>query len=129
MLKSELDIRVSKATTPSIDTEVDQASFNKNFEAYKKHADLCKVLTDPKRIVMIHVLADQELSVGELASVLGISLPNASQHLSVLRHAGLVTSRKDATTVRYTLSEPLIAEACRLVHTIVTRLARDLSNI
>jgi len=126
MAKGESVLKSSESSAR--DAVLDQVVLSLNFETYKKHADLCKVLTDPKRIVMIHVLADRELSVGELASVLGISLPNASQHLSVLRHAGLVSSRRDATTVRYSLSEPLIAEACRLVHTIVTRLAAPLET-
>jgi ArsR family transcriptional regulator len=48
-----------------------------------------------------------------------MSLPNASQHLSVLRHAGLVATRREGTTVFYSLSEPRIAQACDIVHQIV----------
>jgi ArsR family transcriptional regulator len=87
--------------------------------AFRLHAELCKVLTDPKRLLLIDALRNAERSVGELAKQIGMSLPNASQHLSVLRHAGLVAARREGTTVHYRLIEPRIAEACDIVHQIV----------
>jgi len=59
-------------------------------ERYRLHADLCKVLTDPKRLMLVTALRAGERSVGELALAIGVALPNASQHLAVLRAAGLV---------------------------------------
>ena len=87
--------------------------------AFRLHADLCKVLTDPKRLLLIDALRHHEVCVGDLAAAVGMTLPNASQHLAVLRHAGLVGSRRDGTTVYYRLVEPRIAEACDIVHRIV----------
>jgi DNA-binding transcriptional ArsR family regulator len=87
--------------------------------AFQLHAELCKVLTDPKRLLLIDALRHAERSVGELAGQIGMSLPNASQHLSVLRHAGLVAARRQGTTVRYRLVEPRIGDACDIVHQIV----------
>ncbi len=87
--------------------------------SFRLHAELCKVLTDPKRLLLIDALRDAERCVGELAEQIGMSLPNASQHLSVLRHAGLVEARREGTTVHYRLVEPRIAEACDIVHQIV----------
>ncbi len=88
--------------------------------AFRSHAELCKVLTDPKRLLLIDALRHAERCVGDLAELFGMSLPNASQHLSVLRHAGLVESRREGTTVYYRLIEPRIADACDIVHQIVT---------
>jgi len=88
-------------------------------EAFRLHAELCKVFTDPKRLMVLEALRAGECSVGELADVVGMSLPNASQHLSVLRHAGLVATRREGTTVFYSLAEPRIAQACDIVHQIV----------
>lgn len=95
-------------------------------DAYRFHAELCKTLTDPKRLMIMQALRDgSERSVGQLAEVVGMTLPNASQHLAVLRHAGLVSRRRQATTVYYSLTEPRIAEACEIVHQIVVdRLTR-----
>lgn len=88
-------------------------------EAFRLHAELCKVLTDPKRLMILQALRTGERSVGELAEVVGMSLPNASQHLSVMRHAGLVATRREGTTVFYSMAEPRIAQACDIVHQIV----------
>jgi ArsR family transcriptional regulator len=94
-------------------------------ERYRLHADICKVLTDPKRLMLLDTLRGGERSVGELAVTIGVTLPNASQHLAVLRSAGLVDGRRQGTTVNYRLAEPAIATACDIIHAIVTgRLAR-----
>ncbi len=90
-------------------------------EHYRLHAEVCKVLTDPKRLMLIDALADGERSVGELAAALGITLANASQHLGVMRHAGLVETRREGTTIVYRLSQPDIVEACRIIDRLVAR--------
>ncbi|OGO54823.1 MAG: hypothetical protein A2V85_16720 [Chloroflexi bacterium RBG_16_72_14] len=90
-------------------------------ERYRAHADICKVLTDPKRLMVLDALRGGERSVGELAAALGIMLPNASQHLAVLRSAGLVDGRRVGTSVLYRLAEPGIVEACDIIHAIVER--------
>ncbi len=87
--------------------------------AYRRHAEICKVLTDPKRLMLLDALREQELSVGQLAELLGITLANASQHLSVLRSALLVSSRRHGTTVLYRLTEPRITDACDIIEAIV----------
>ena len=90
-------------------------------ERYRLHAEICKVLTDPKRLMLLDTLRGGERSVGELAAAIGVSLPNASQHLAVLRSAGLVEGRRVGTTVEYRLAEPAITSACDIIHAIVTR--------
>lgn len=90
-------------------------------ERYRLHADLCKVLTDPKRLMILESLRHSDRSVGELAETIGVALPNASQHLAVMRNAGLVQSRRAGTTILYRLAEPTIVEACDIVHAIVVR--------
>jgi len=93
-------------------------------ERYRMHADLCKVLTDPKRLMILEALRGGDRSVGELAETLGIALPNASQHLAVLRNAGLVEGTRAGTTVVYRLAEPTIVDACDIVDQIVGRRLR-----
>jgi ArsR family transcriptional regulator len=90
-------------------------------ERYRLHADVCKVLTDPKRLMLLDALRTGDRSVSELAAAVGVALPNASQHLAVLRGAGLVEGRRSGTTVRYRLAEPAIVEACDIIHAIVDR--------
>jgi ArsR family transcriptional regulator len=90
-------------------------------DRYRLHAEICKVLTYPKRLMLLDTLRGGERSVGELAATIGVTLPNASQHLAVLRSAGLVDGRRTGTTVNYRLAEPAIAEACDIIHAIATR--------
>jgi ArsR family transcriptional regulator len=90
-------------------------------EHYRLHAEICRVLADPKRLMVLDTLRDGERSVGELAAAIGTTLPNASQHLAVLRTAGLVRGVRSGTTVTYRLAEPAIVDACDIVHAIVTR--------
>jgi DNA-binding transcriptional ArsR family regulator len=90
-------------------------------ELYRRHADVCRVLTDPKRLMLLDTLRTGDRSVGDLAAAIGVTLPNASQHLAVLRSAGLVEGRRSGVTVVYRLSEPAITDACDVIHGIVAR--------
>ena len=90
-------------------------------ERYRVHAELCKVLTDPKRLMILDSLRHDERTVGELAEAIGVTLPNASQHLAVMRNAGLVEGRRAGTTINYRLAEPTIVDACDIVQRIVAR--------
>ena len=60
------------------------------------------MLADPKRLRIVGMLRDRELSVGELAEALGVAYPNVSQHLNVMRDAGLVATRRSGTNVSTT---------------------------
>ena len=90
-------------------------------ERYRLHAEICKVLTDPKRLMLIDALRPGERSVGELADMVGLSLANASQHLAVLRHAGLVNTRRAGTSIHYRLSESDLVDACDIIDRIARR--------
>lgn len=90
-------------------------------QRFRLHAEVCKVLTDPKRLMILDALRYGDRSVGALATAIGVTLPNASQHLAVMRAAGLVTGRRAGTTISYRLAEPSIVEACDVIHRIVER--------
>ena len=73
-------------------------------------AELFKALAHPARIRALEVLADGERSVSDLQPLVGIESSHLSQQLGVLRRAGLVTTRKDGSSVIYALRDPLAAE-------------------
>ena len=54
---------------------------NADLERYRLHAELCKVLTDPKRLALLDALRSGDRSVGDLAEAIGATLANTSQHL------------------------------------------------
>ena len=88
-------------------------------ELFRLQADICKTLADPNRLMILHELRQQEKSVGQLTSDLGLQQSNVSRHLAVLRERSVVGTRRDGTTVFYRLVSPKIAEACDLVREVV----------
>jgi DNA-binding transcriptional ArsR family regulator len=61
-------------------------------------------LAAPERLRIVQILRDGPRHVNEIAALLGIKLVNASHHLTVLRHAGLVETRKEGRFVYYSLA-------------------------
>ena len=67
-------------------------------------AKLLKVMANPNRLVILCQLAEGEKSVGELEGVVGVSQSALSQHLTVLRRQGIVTTRRVAQSIFYSLA-------------------------
>ncbi|MGA2512733.1 MAG: metalloregulator ArsR/SmtB family transcription factor [Candidatus Limnocylindrales bacterium] len=86
--------------------------------ARQRSAAVARALADPKRLCVLHCLADGELSVRELSERVGCHVPNMSQHLAVLRNSGLVLTRREGNAIYYRLADPRVLEACRLLQTI-----------
>ena len=84
-------------------------------------ADVLKTLASPRRLEILHALASGPTEVGRLARLIGASQPNVSQHLAVLRSAGLVDAERDGREVRYRLSDPDVMVACGLMRTVLER--------
>jgi ArsR family transcriptional regulator len=84
----------------------------------QRYAAVGRALSDPKRLCVLESLAVGELSVGDLSARVNCQVPNMSQHLAVLRSAGLVTTRRTGSTVFYRLADPRVLEAYRLIQTI-----------
>ena len=81
-------------------------------------ASIARALADPKRLCVVERLASGEQSVSELSREVGCQVPNMSQHLSVLRSAGLVASRREGRTVFYRLVDNRVLDACRLLQQV-----------
>ena len=84
----------------------------------QRFAAVGRALADPKRLCVLESLAEGELSVGDLSVRVQCQVPNMSQHLAVLRSAGLVSTRRDGSTVYYRLADTRVLEAYRLIQTI-----------
>ena len=77
-------------------------------ELYNYKAQVIKAMAHPSRLMMIDSLSNGELCVCELQEIVGSDMSTVSKHLSVLRSAGLVTSRKEGLQVYYKLQVPCI---------------------
>jgi DNA-binding transcriptional ArsR family regulator len=85
----------------------------------QRYAAVGRALADPKRLCVLESLAaGDELSVSDLSATVGCQVPNMSQHLAVLRSAGLVQSRRDGSTVYYRLADVRVLEAYRLIQSL-----------
>ena len=86
---------------------------------YSMHADFCKFMGNPKRIEILFLLGEGEKCVEELASLMDIRLPNASQHLAIMKDKGIVESNREGTKVYYRLSNPKVLEACLIMRDLM----------
>ena len=77
-----------------------------------------KALASGRRIELLDVLANGERTVEALAGEVGLSVANTSQHLQVLRQAGLVATRREGTSVHYRLAGPEVFELWRALRSL-----------
>lgn len=78
---------------------------------FEVKAELFKALAHPARVRALEILAQgPEQSVGDLAEQVGVEAAHLSQQLAILRRAGVVVARREATTVYYSLRDPLLVE-------------------
>jgi len=84
-------------------------------------AEVLKTLASPRRLEILHVLGRGPLEVGRLAEAIGASQPNVSQHLALLRGAGIVEAERDGREVRYRLADPDVMVACALMRSVLER--------
>lgn len=78
-------------------------------ELYEHLARVGKALGNGKRLELIELLAQGPRGVIELAEAAGLALTTTSSHLQALKHAGLVASDRDGTTIRYRLADADVA--------------------
>jgi rhodanese-related sulfurtransferase/DNA-binding transcriptional ArsR family regulator len=88
---------------------------------YGQLARLGKALSSPHRLEILELLAQGERTVESLATEMGLSLANASQHLQALKHAALVESRKNGLFVHYRLADPDVFDLSRVIRSVAER--------
>ena len=90
-------------------------------EITRLQSEVLKVLAQPTRLEILHHLADGPIEVGRLAAAVGVTQPNVSQHLAVLRTAGLVEPDRHGREIRYRLTDPDVLRACDVMRTVLRR--------
>jgi ArsR family transcriptional regulator len=92
---------------------------------FNRQAELCKIFANDKRLEIINLLKNAELSTGELIKKTGLSKVTMSQHLNILKSAGVVIPRRNGTQLFYRLSNPKIAQACNLMREVLVELLQE----
>jgi len=91
----------------------------------ESRAAMCRALGSTRRLLIVWLLSEGEVSVNEIAACVGSSLQNISQHLRLLRQAGIVTARRDGHTIYYRIAD---CESLRRCPAIVQASAPDEQN-
>lgn len=86
---------------------------------YILHSNICKALANPKRIEIIDILNDKELTFGEIQEITGILKSNLSQHLSLMVSSGILSQRKEGLNMYFKLTTEKIAVACRMMREVL----------
>jgi ArsR family transcriptional regulator len=98
-------------------------------EITRMQADVLKVLASPTRLEILHLLVNGPLEVSRIAESIGATQPNASQHLAVLRTAGLVEADRHGREIRYALADPDVIVACDVMRGVLQRRLARLAHL
>jgi ArsR family transcriptional regulator len=88
---------------------------------YELQAETLRTLAHPRRLEILHELAAKPSNVGSLAHRLGMSQPNVSQHLALMRASGLVLAERRGREIEYRLADPDVIRACALMRQAMQR--------
>ena len=87
---------------------------------YKIHAEICKVFSNSTRLEILNLLRDKELSVTELIEKTKLGQTNISQHLSIMKSKGIVTSSRKGKNIYYRLTNPKIIKAFDIIREVLS---------
>ncbi len=91
-------------------------------------AKALQALGHPARLLILEALREGECCVCDLKPILGLRQPNISQHLSILRAANLVASRREGTRVIYRVIDPTVFEIIDLMGEVVRRQGEEMAE-
>ena len=92
---------------------------NIHTEIYERQARICKAFAHPGRLQILDLLGEGERRVSELQEALGISKTSLSQHLSVLKSAGVLATRREGKQIYCSLAMPEVKQACQLIRKVL----------
>ncbi|MBI4447586.1 winged helix-turn-helix transcriptional regulator [Candidatus Woesearchaeota archaeon] len=93
-------------------------------DLYELHAEICKVFSSPTRLEILNLLRDKEMSVTELVEKTKISQANISQHLAIMKHKGIVLSKRKGKNIHYKITNQKIIKAFDIIREFLSERAR-----
>ncbi len=105
------------------------SSGNPKRTVFAGFAEVAKAFAQGHRLEIIEQLAQGERSVEALAERVGLSIANASQHLRLMRGAGLLTSRRDGKRVLYALSDMAVLDALASLRKVAERNSAQVRDV
>lgn len=102
---------------------------NDDKQIFELQAEVIKTLASPKRLEILNALKTGEKTVSELVDLLGVPKANVSQHLAVMRHKGILKSRRDGVNIYYCLTSPKVIQACTLMREVLTEQMHEKNRV
>ena len=90
-------------------------AIKRDAEIYERQARICKAFAHPGRLRILDLLGQGERGSSELQEALGISKTSISQHLSILKSAGVLATRREGKQIYCSLAMPEVKQACQLI--------------
>ena len=89
-------------------------------EIYERQAEICAALASPVRLMILDLLSEGEATATELQKELGLPKSNLSQHLRVLKSAGILNVRSEGLFQYMSIAIPEVMQACALVGKVLS---------
>jgi len=105
------------------------SSQNPKSAVFARFAEVAKALGHAHRLEILELLAQRERSVEALSERAGLSIANASQHLRLMRRAGLLASRRDGKYILYRLSDPAVLDLVAALHRVGERNVAEVREV
>lgn len=88
-------------------------------QIYEKQVAICKAFANPTRLRILDLVAQHGYPTSDIHAELSISQANLSQHLAILKAAGIVTTRRQGKKVYCFLALPEVKQACHLIRDVL----------
>ena len=95
----------------------------------KLQADICKIFANDKRLEIINLLKDSEMSNSELMQKTGLSKVTMTQHMNVLKSKGVIMVRREGVQLFYRIANPKIIQACSLMREVLVEQLREKEKV
>jgi DNA-binding transcriptional ArsR family regulator len=94
-------------------------------QIYEKQVGICKAFANPTRLRILDLVAQHGYPASDLQQRLSISKANLSQHLAILKGAGVVVTRREGKRVYCYLAIPEVKQACQLIRNVLRAQIRN----
>jgi DNA-binding transcriptional ArsR family regulator len=88
-------------------------------EVFERQVLICKAFANSTRLHILDLLGGRDWAAAELQEELGISKANLSQHVTVMKTAGVIVRRRRGKQVYFSLAMPEVKQACHLIRSVL----------
>lgn len=92
---------------------------------YEKQVSICKAFANPIRLRILDMIVQRPFAASELQEQLAISKANLSQHMTILRAAGVIITHREGKQVYCSLAIPEVKQACQLIRNVLRAQIRN----